>query len=92
MCVGFTNLNKARPGSFRFTHRPNRRLHYSATCVLLDAFSGYHPDQDDDEDIEDIDPMWGMLRHTRLPFGLRSTSATFRRAMYIAWAGSSEGR
>lgn len=60
----------------------------SSIILLLDGFSGYNQIlvQPEDQAKTAFTTPWGTLMYLKMPFGLMNASATFQRAMDIAFA------
>eukprot|EP00253_Pinus_taeda_P011737 PITA_11737 len=91
LCVDLRNLNQVSLKD----HYPLPKMDHifqrvvgSSIISLLDVFLGFnqilvHPD---DEDKTAFTTPWGTFKYVKMPFGLKNPSATFQRAMDIAFS------
>ena len=96
LCIDFTDINKACPKDPFPLPRIDQIVDSTAGCDLLsflDAYSGYHQimmAREDKEKTAFITPC-GTYCYVRMPFGLKSTGATFQRAVQIGLVRSCIG-
>ena len=90
LCIDFRNLNKASQKD----NYPNPSMEHILQCVshsemlsLLDGFSGYNQVLvfNGDQLKTTFNTKWGTYAYRKMPFGLINASATFQRAMDIAF-------
>ena len=90
LCIDYTDINKACPKDPFPLPRINQIVDSTAGCDLLsflDAYSGYHQifmTKEDEEKTTFITPC-GTYCFLRMPFGLKSASSTFARAVQIGF-------
>ncbi|GJV70845.1 reverse transcriptase domain-containing protein [Tanacetum coccineum] len=84
MCVDFTDLNKVCPQDCYPLPEINRKVEslcgYPYKC-FLDAYKGYHQIQmaESDEEKTSFYTSQGVYCYTKMPFGLKNTSAMYQR-------------
>ena len=90
LCIDYTDINKACPKDPFPLPRINQIVDSTAGCDLLsflDAYSGYHQifmTREDEEKTAFITPC-GTYCFLRMPFGLKSASSMFARAVQIGF-------
>ncbi|GJV96083.1 reverse transcriptase domain-containing protein, partial [Tanacetum coccineum] len=84
MCVDFTDLNKACPRDCyplpEIDWKIESLCDYPFKC-FIDAYKGYHQIQmaEEDEEKTAFHTPQGVYCHTKMPFGLKNTRATYQR-------------
>jgi nitrous oxide reductase accessory protein NosL len=86
MCIDFTDLNKTCKKDPFPLPRIDASVDKAAGCQmfsLLDYFTGYHQIwlKKEDEEKTSFTTPFGTYCYTRMPEGLKNTSATFTRMM-----------
>jgi hypothetical protein len=92
MCVGYTSLNKACPKVPFPLPQIDQIVDSTAKCELLcflDAYSGYHQIKmkESDQLATSFITPFGMFCYVTMPFGLRTTGATYQRCMQHVFGG-----
>ena len=95
LCIDFRNLNKVSlKDNYSLAKMDHilQRVVGASRMSLLDGYSGHNQISihEDDRDKTAFTTPWGTFHYDKMPFSLKNASATFQRAMDLAFANKKD--